>query len=197
MKLDEILRVTSLTNDEASVKLSPAQINGAENLGVMAHNFSVFRVDAEGLIIFLLKDLKDKIIGQFAFQPAEICGIVGYISRRAYIVPSESNKGYGSDFYMFARKYLKSVIFSDEKQTPSSIALWASLSKRFDVKVLNTRTGKVDSKKDAQKIYTNDPDNSADYLLMLEAPKESVFPEQKIKVFSILTPHALFEEGDY
>lgn len=187
-----------MTNYEASIKLSQDQINRAQSLGIMAHHFSVFRVrgQVKGLIIFFIKDLKDKIIGQFAFQQAEICGISGYISRRAYIIPAKSNRGYGTDFYMFARKYLKAIIFSDEKQTPAGIALWKSLGKRFDLKVLNTLSGEI-CPANAQDIYTNIADNSADYLLMLESQKVSAFPEEKIEMFSILTPHALFEEGDF
>lgn len=199
MKLTEILKVQPLQKSEAAVKLSPQEIKDAHKIGIMAHGFTVFRVRHEiaGLIIFFISDRSDNIIGQMAVQHAKMCNISGYIVRRSFIVPGESNKGYGSDFYVFVRQHLKATIFSDEMQSPEGIALWKSLGKRFSVKVLNTQTGDIHSTQEADTIYTNNPDDSADYLLMLEAPKKSNFPEQCSEAQNFLTPYALFAAGDY
>jgi hypothetical protein len=203
MKLNEILRVASLSDLESKIKLSQEQINNAKSLGFMAHSFEVFEINGEvgGLKVFYAKK-EENIIGQLALEKTEICKISGYICRRSYIIPSEEKKGYGSDFYVFIRKYLKSpmfAMFSDESQTPDGINLWKSLSKRFDVKVLNIQTGEIKSRKDVNDdiIYTNDADKSADFMLMIESAKAFAIPTQSYIKGSILTPYALFEDGDY
>jgi hypothetical protein len=202
MKLNEILRVASLSDMESRVKLSQEQIDSAKNIGRMAHDFEVFEVNGEvsGLKVFFIKK-EGNMIGQLALQKIELCKILGYLCKRSYIIPLEAKKGYGSDFYVFIRNYLKSpmfALFSDESQSPAGINLWKSLSKRFDVKVLNTQTGEIKSRKDISDdiIYTDEADKSGDFILMIESKKTSIIPEHA-SMNNVITSYALFEEGDY
>lgn len=164
---------------------------------MMGGGFEVFKSGYVGKeIIFFCEDDKG-ILSSYVLLETTICGINGYIGRRSWTRIDQRRKGIGSDLFVFIHKYLKKSIFTDEAQTPSSRALWASLSKRYSIKVLDTLTKEVYSKSDRiDDVYTDDPQKSADRLMMIEANQTSIIPERSEELNRLLTPYRLFEKGD-
>ncbi len=196
MKLHEILKVPPMTNTEAKILLSDENLGDAMYVGMMGGGHTVFRIDINHQMAFFCKDDNGPFC-VFVVSATKICGIDGYLSRRIWTRSDMMQQGIASGLFAFIWKYLKGPIFSDEAQTPLGRALWASLSKRYPVKIMNTQTGEIShyDKINADQLYTLDDSESADFLLMLEKRKNPIIPKESTQD-GILVPYRLFEEGD-
>lgn len=198
MRLSEILKIPKMTEKESKIPLSQEKINNAVEVDIMGGGYQVFKCSyADSQIAFFCKDEKGPV-SIYVLIPVDIKNISGYLIQRNWTRLDMRKKGIASDLFVCIHKLLKKHILSDEAQTPDSQALWKSLSKRYDVKALNTRAGEIFKFDNnlIDTVYTLNDKKSADYLLIIEKANETILPEKSIDIKRMLTPYRLFEEGD-
>lgn len=197
VKIREILTIPELSGLSTELTLTAEELAGATTISRLAGR-NVYHLKLRHLDIFLTLTEMGEPELFFCAQATTICGINGFISRRAVTPLHLQGQGLMSDLFVIVKRFLKKPIFSDDQHTEAGNKLWASLEKRFYIQVLNTKTGELvpKAKFSSEVLFTNNVNDSANYLMMIGGRVPGYVDMETTCFFDVLQPNRLFEAGD-